>query len=384
MSKAVVEKRLDEPVGTATLRARKRANDWRAVKLEKGLCPKHGMPLTSLTHCYVCRPGSSLRSLKTGDRLKKCFRCVGCGRCFHEGSIYHHISARKLCGIKPGPQNSLFNFDERKPGDPQKVLSLCGECRKEGRGVWRYRSFSGWSGLCDLHADQARRLSQDEHIGEQGRGITIFWSKADMNEVPAEYNECGCKILMPRSTAINYRNVPPITGRCIDHQPTPPHKKDEDKYIGEEGRGVWLRFSQEDEQGRVLIEYEVCGSACSRYAPRQTALAYLHACEVQGRRIRGMCAEHVKNPAALLERQKVELASGNGQKNVGAEKRSVGAPKGTNAVITEETLKAAFRQLGSHAIQERVAELIGVTDRGVRGWQKARGLTWRRVQELYS
>ena len=159
MSETLSKPKLDGMVESSisrVLRARERANDWRAVRLEKGLCLKHAMSLTALPHRHVCRPDSPLRSPKTGDRLKKCFRCSGCGRCFHEGSVYHHISARKRRGIQEGPRGSLFNYDKPHPKHHGKFLSLCGECRKEKRGEWRYRNVSTWSGRCDFHRPLAR------------------------------------------------------------------------------------------------------------------------------------------------------------------------------------------------------------------------------------
>src|ERR1700742_4961353 len=157
------------------IEAKERAATWRAAKPEDCLCPKHGTPLTPLSRWFVCGPDELLPSPETGDKIKECYRCQGCGKCYHEVSIYHPISDRKLRGIRPGPKNSLFNFDERKPSDREKALSLCGECRMEdGCDDWtkgRYRNWLTWPGLCRRHEAMERRLNKDEHIGEKGRGI---------------------------------------------------------------------------------------------------------------------------------------------------------------------------------------------------------------------
>jgi hypothetical protein len=327
------------------IRARERANDRRKDRIEKGLCPKHQAHFSRLNRCHSCLTQSSgdspqavpfddnLPSPKVGEKLELCIRCDQCGKLYHKGSYYFgdNPSRRRWVeehpeGVVEGPAGSLLDYRDLKYTHAgTEVLALCGVCREKGINDWQYRRVSRWGGLCDLHTRQSRRLIRDEHIGEERRGITLCWSKANMQEVTAEYDECGCKILMPRSTAINYRNEPPTSGRCIDHQLASPHKKVVDKHIGKEGRGLWLRFTQEDVQGQVLIEYEVCG--CSRYAPRQTALAYLHAFEVQGLRVRGMCAEHVKDPFALLEKRIAEAMNGNGQKNGGAVKKQRGGAR---------------------------------------------------------
>jgi hypothetical protein len=58
-----------------------------------------------------------------------------------------------------------------------------------------------------------------------------------------------------------------------------------------------------------------------------------------------MCAEHVKDPAALLERQKAELANVNGQKNGGAEKKPHGGARNVKwTPEQEETFLSRYEE----------------------------------------
>jgi hypothetical protein len=85
-----------------------------------------------------------------------------------------------------------------------------------------------------------------------------------------------------------------------------PKKNIEDKTID----GAQLLFSQEDEQGRVPILYDVCKHV--RLAPRQTSLGYLWA-----GRLTGVCQKCRNNPSSLAERlsELARAASGNGQQD---------------------------------------------------------------------
>jgi hypothetical protein len=126
----------------------------------------------------------------------------------------------------------------------------------------------------------------------------------------------------------------------------------------------------------VPIFYKVCEH--TRLAPRQRALGYLHDVRVLGKNMRGVCQECLFNPAALKE-SVLQKTKGNGQK-----KRPRGPTPGSYATITEHSLRRSFEKLGPYATQEQVAELLDVTDRGIRDWQKSRKLKWRQVQQQYS
>jgi hypothetical protein len=81
-------------------------------------------------------------------------------------------------------------------------------------------------------------------------------------------------------------------GLCAEHLRlfTDPKKLTEDQVID----GAQLLFSQEDEQGRVPIVYDVCKH--KKLVPRQRALGYRHTPPK-----RGLCLECLQNPAALAD-----------------------------------------------------------------------------------
>jgi hypothetical protein len=99
-------------------------------------------------------------------------------------------------------------------------------------------------------------------------------------------------------------------GLCAEHLRlfTDPKKLTKDQVID----GAQLLFSQEDEQGRVPIVYDVCKH--KRLAPRQTALSYRHT-----GKIKGLCADCVQDPASLanllLARASHNAEDGRGKKN---------------------------------------------------------------------
>jgi hypothetical protein len=321
------------------IKARERAREWREDRIGKGLCPKDGTPVSRLKHCYTCRPNEPLRSPKKGDVLKSCCRCDECGKHYHEGTHYNYNppSSRKQHGIKPGPNNSLFNFDERKPGDYNKVLSLCGECRKENLGKWEYRNSTYWSGLCYPHSAKSRmkqghmphpsgaivhRTERILEAGQRKRPVKVRFTCANREKPPHQ----GETYL----SATKRDEWQGLCHQCLKDQP-PQTKLNEDQKIN----GALLCFSEEDAQKRVPIFYDVCQH--KRLAPRQTALSYRHTGKVSG-----VCLECRNNPAALAERTQQIV----GQKNENAE----------NTMLKkrfEEVVHALKQRMAPHRIKRR-------------------------------
>jgi hypothetical protein len=91
-----------------------------------------------------------------------------------------------------------------------------------------------------------------------------------------------------------------------------------DEHVGDEGAGLWLRFSQEDEKG-VPVEYEGCSTPekpCVGVLSLQTALEHLRDFRA-GKKTLGFCYEHSRRPAALKEifESRIRQQLGDGQKN---------------------------------------------------------------------
>lgn len=329
-----------------------RARAYRKRNEEAGLCPNHGTPVAEQKHCHVCRP-ESLSAIAPGAKLEACIWCDQCNRYYHAGTYYRHedsyrhLYARKLRGIQEGPNDSLINYDKRSPDGKGKLWSLCGKCRAEGHNgpeFWKYRS-SGWSGICARHRPSERMQKDDvphpsgaivhtasRHAepGARKRLVKVDFTCA--NHARGEHR--GVAYLSQTKTK-NWRGLCPDCQRAAGA----PKKRVEDVHVGEIGRGVWLRFSREDER-HVPMEYEVCG--CTKLAKRQTALSLLNA-----GRTTGVCVEHRNNPAAYMS------SNGNGQKKRKAQKRG---PKAKPSVL--ETTKNAACVLYKGALADVTYEAI--------------------------
>jgi hypothetical protein len=149
------------------------------------------------------------------------------------------------------------------------------------------------------------------------------------------------------------------------------------------GLGTVILYSQGDAR-EVPVKFRGCGQLHQPRLTRGAISSMLSAHKSGKRRFPPLCRTHFFDSDARLELAQSEAQTGNGQNNGSAAKRRRGAPKGSNAIITEAALQRAFNQLGSHATQEKVAEFLDVTDRAIRDWQKDKGLTWRMVQEQLS
>jgi len=376
-------KLISDTATPAMLLARERARSHRLTRQEKGLCPKHGAPVARLKHCHQCcredlaraAPDVAQHVPQPGDQLRSCFRCEHCDRHYHKGSIYNYQrpeSPRKKRGIQPGPNNSLFNYDKRHPDDYNKVSSLCGECRKEGGGEWRYHNHVTWKGRCSKHRGlgrlETKRWRSDtgaivlpkKRSAERGvrkRPVKVAFICANRK-----------KTIHGRHLGVTYLSQTKSDewqGLCTQCQSL----VDDPKKIVEDfpiGNVMVLRFSQASKDG-VPIEYKVCGHDGSRapapLAARHTALVYRRDCINGEPEPRGVCAECVENPAAMPKW--MQATESNGQKNTNAKTRSVGRPRSTDAKQTLDAIQITVLSLKAdghprrYATSNRVASLLG-------------------------
>lgn len=144
----------------------KRVNERYRSRLEQGFCPQHKSKTSRLDKCPSCLYERSELSLSnfsfegllprpdSGDRLRTCVWCEGCGRCYHKGSSHSH---------------------------PQ------------------------------LPADLKLR---DEHVGKEGSGMWLLFSQASVQEVPTEYESCS----MPGGKCVGVVNRRTALGYLADHR----------------------------------------------------------------------------------------------------------------------------------------------------------------------
>lgn len=313
--------------------------EYRLRKRAEGMCIEHWIPFAPLADCPECRPedmASEERAqpeLNADGRLEACYECKNCGRHYHKGRWWNDLLGHptKRHGIQPGLNNSLFDFD--KSDGKGKFFSICGDCRKEdGFDDWtkaKYRNPSNWpNGRCDLHRPKARIIEGIVNGMDCSDRYAEAGPRKRQNKASFTCENCGEKAIAYLSTRRrgSWRR---LCSKC-QNLLGPPTKINEDVSIHDaEGRLVLiLFFSQEDEHKRVKIYYGACQH--ERWAPRQTALAYLHEYQ-HGRPIKGQCQECRNNPLAaalrIAERaQQAASSNGNGQKNGGAGKRGVGRP----------------------------------------------------------
>jgi hypothetical protein len=239
----------------SVLRARERAHQWRQAKREKGLCPKHGTPVSRLEKCRQCCPPninssaqqnsfdkSSSSPVEVGEKLKACFRCESCSTHYHVGAYYHsedrhnRESLRKYHGLQDGPNNSLINYDVHNPENPDEVLSLCGGCRKEERSEWKYRKTSRWKGLCY----SCTRTEKEDF--EHRSGATVH--PKERHPTRRQIVRFTCANRKPREHK-DWVNLPSTKfdswqGLCSDCQQLldDPKKIKENEHVGHEGRGA--------------------------------------------------------------------------------------------------------------------------------------------------
>lgn len=244
------------------------------------------------------------------------------------------IEARKPSnrGTHEGPEGSLINYDKFElVRGGYATLSLCGQCREEGRDDWKYRrGISKWSGLCRPHARMRRgdvRHPSGAVVHRSERLLEPGWRKRPMKvKFTCANRENGLHKGEVYLSSTEQDGKPRLEwqGLCSECQSlVPVHNKiTEDVIRG----GVKICFSRADGQGIPVI-YSVCQH--TRVVPRERASVYN-----SDPPIRGVCSECIRSPAALAERlaelaRQSEVSSGSGPHSGHAKKRSVGRPRRT-------------------------------------------------------
>lgn len=264
--------------------------------------------------------------------------------------------------------------------------TLCSACEAkdvERRAVYRRRRIDG--GFCPDHGGEMPVLERCpacryERSGGQALGLTFEGLLPHPASGDGLESCVGCKNCDRVYHAGSSYSAPRRSAGM----------KLPDEHVGEEGNGLWLRFSLEDEQG-VPVEYEGCSTPdapCTGagWVARASALDYLRA-HRRGEKVSGLCYNHARHPRALTEifaaRLRHQLGSaaqtqnGSGLAGAGSKKR------GREVVIIEEKVRAAFKSLGQYAPQEKLAEEIGVDPRSLRDWHRKQGLNYRQCQQRF-
>jgi hypothetical protein len=138
--------------------------------------------------------------------------------------------------------------------------------------------------------------------------------------------------------------------------------------------GSVVLFSQTDptEPDKVTVVCGLCGER--RKHPRASILVMLRR---KGSDWTGYCQRHYYNAGEMLAlmQKKVGQASG------GAQQESEKKKPGPDPVITEEKVRAAFKE---YAPQEKISDLLGVEPRTFRDWHSRQGLNYRQCRQRFA
>lgn len=132
--------------------------------------------------------------------------------------------------------------------------------------------------------------------------------------------------------------------------------------------GTRIGYSEENERGEVPIYFSLCKH--DRWVTRKRAPSLYTVLGV-------ICRTCFENPAALAQRLAELAASGTPAPTKPEGKR------GRKSSITEANVRAAFKALGALALQDEVAEYVGVEPRTFRDWLKNKKLTYRQCQQRF-
>lgn len=292
---------------SATAQSRKAVEQHR---LEEGLCVRCGNPRLVDGTGYHCRRHADEKNTSAARRSEhwqEAGLCVNCGQPRGEDGTDIHC---RPCADKKS-KNALMRrerqFKEERCAWHQGPLQLLKHCP-----------------ICIYQESNALASSITFEILSPP-------ASGDELEVCVGCQTCG---------RIYHRGHP----YSVPH--IPPDLKLRDEHVGKEGHGVWLRFSREDEQGQVPIEYEECSlpnEKCEKLLRKVRALKFLNRDRVRalnflnrhraGKRISGACHGHRQDTAGLREAIEVRLRqqlaqNGNGQKYGNGEKRRRGGQKG--------------------------------------------------------
>jgi hypothetical protein len=344
---------------------------------------------------------------------------------------------RRKRGEEPHDSGTVIHWSERDPNDPTRTAITCHRCGKKCFDLIKIISTSNWSGRC-FECRQTVERTQDELLPS---GSIIHWGKRDP-ENPNRYGvTCGvCK--GTRSTQIKRgTDLSKWAAFCVKCTGLRRRKHGDEKHLS--GSIIhWNNRDPEDPHWRIGITCHRCVQDSYVHKQNTRSSTWRGLCsnclgEVGLPNPRRLTGRQALNSGAVvdwddrdpkdLHRRMVEcpnfsschnkeykaIDAGNKNKQpfycrecrgsdrssrlAGAwnaaksanggnkrEKRPRGPAPGSYATITEDSLRRSFEMLGPYATQEKVAEFLAVTDRGIRDWQTSRKLKWRQVQQQYS
>lgn len=245
------------------------------------------------------------------------------------------------------------------------VPIICGKCGKRWylkNGHYPYKG----TGYC-ADCRNGRRSHDEVHPS----GTIIHWGRRHPEEntlVAITCHQCGNKEEPEKFAWHSQVTDPNWSGRCTKcNRQIPPHNK----LIHDElvASGSIIHWAERDpnDPSRVMVSCGLCKRAGKETKRLMHSSAY-RKWKVSKRA--GHCQEHYADPEALLALLTAKPAPG--------------PEKEQKSIITERSLREAFRSLGKFAPQEAVAEFLGVEARSIRLFQQARGVSYAELRRRLS
>jgi hypothetical protein len=285
---------------------RERSHAWRQRQIEKGNCKDCGRPRGKDGTKTLCRACAN-RPLEWRQRRIEAGLCEDCGRprgkngtatncrpCADEDATRSRERRRHLYENGECPRC-------HQPLGDDPTTSVCGRCAEEvAADARKRRGHKIEQGICPVHHSEVQLLKlcpicQYEAPGGQLSNLSfdgLLPKPSSGDKLEACVGCESCRRLYHKGG--NY--YMPLLRKDV---------KLKNERVGQPGNGLLLRFLDEDEQGRIPVEFEACSSPekqCTGSGPlsKVTALDYLWRHRV-GKRVHGMCFWHARHPEALAE-----------------------------------------------------------------------------------
>jgi hypothetical protein len=327
------------------------AADSRKRKLDAGLCLTCGEPRGEGGTREHCRRHADEQNVRKRERSE---RLINSGLC-------------RICG-EPRGEDGTKNYCRRHADKYSgRHSARYQRLRDEGLCVWcgEPRGEDGTETLCRPHADAIaandrelyQRLIQEglcpvhrESLRLLGRCPACRY-EADAGASLSEFSFAG---LLPPPDSEDRLETCAGCENCgrayhrghlyyLPH--IPPDLKLRDEHVGEDGAGLWLRFSHEDEHGRVPIDYEACSlpdETCTERAPKKRALDFLRRYRT-GARLSGACKAHLQDHERRRQATVARVRNGSTPQGGASVKRSVGRPPKSEELKLREARKLLGR-----------------------------------------
>jgi hypothetical protein len=354
--------------GAVTGRERKRAASrrWRQRQKVSGNCTSCGKPRGEDGSKLTC--SSCVKRLhERRQRWIKAGHCENCGKPRGTGgtdTLCHDCADKYKARYRERVDEGLCVLC-RGPRGADGTKNLCRHCADEQSAEARTRRVQRIKqGVCPKHKTEMDTL---EHcpvcLFEAPDGQLSDLSFDGLIPRPESGDDLAACVLCDGCGRIHHE------GSSYYKVPLPKDAKLKDLHLGEGGKGVWLRPSDVDGDGRILVEYEVCSTPekkCTDRLSKNTVFQYIQRNRA-GKKKLGICFSHARRPGALTEifdaRARLhsgapsQAQNGNRQENVGSNKGQHGGARNVKWTAQKKAEFLALYEKELPKIQRRDASL---------------------------